>query len=111
MNKQTFAALAAFLLIAPACVLVGSGLLALAPPPALTHPGLVLGGLAIAVIWSVAVVMRLRLGRTRETVMITVLIDTHGRGMNLAALTMGCLLLVVIAAYLFMENFDAVASL
>ena len=104
------AALAAFVLIAPACVLVCSGLLGRVPPPLLTHPGLVLGGLAIAVAWSLAMVMRLRLGRTGEGVVFTVLIATHGRAVNLAALTIGCLLLVVIGAYLFMENVSQLAS-
>jgi hypothetical protein len=110
MNRQDSAALSTFLLLVPAAVLVASGLLGRVPPPGLTHPALVLGGLVLAVGWSLARVVRLRFARMRETLVLTMLVETHGRAMSLAVLAIGSLLLAVIAAYLFLENVHPLAA-
>ena len=105
MNDSTRRAVGGFLLLAPAGTLVGSGLLGLDPPPALTHPFPVLVGMAAAVLLNLSTAVTVKARRGGGSLLGGVALQLRGREMNVAVISLGLLLASAIAAYLFVENF------
>jgi hypothetical protein len=106
MKTLARSAVAGFVLLLPALILVSAGLLELEVPSAVVHPVLVMGGLFVALALNALSVFRIRFGREGENVVGTISLRVDGAAMNLAALALGCLLLAAITAYLFVENFQ-----
>jgi asparagine N-glycosylation enzyme membrane subunit Stt3 len=102
-------ATAGFVLLLPALSLVSAGLadsdIRLAP--ALVHPVVVMGGLALAFLINAWSVMRVGVRKDDGTVVGTIAVRLRGSMMNLAAIGLSGLLVAIIAAYLFVENFQA----
>ena len=105
MRKHERVAIAGFVLILPALLLVSSGLLGLDPPAALVHPVLVMGGLLLAFTLNSWSVSRVTVGQEGVDLVGTISIRMVGGRMNLLALGVTGLLAITLGAYLFMENF------
>ena len=105
MRTHSQVAIAGFVLILPALVLVSSGLLGLDPPAALVHPVLVMGGLLLAFALNAWSVSRVTVGQDGVDLVGTISIRMVGGRMNLLALGVTGLLAITLGAYLFMENF------
>lgn len=106
MTRNLRVALLGLLLLLPALVLVSSGLFGLERPDALVHPVLVMGGLLLAFVLNALRVLHVHLGREEGVIVGTMSLRLRGTALNLAALTLSCLLLATITAYLFVENFE-----
>ena len=108
MNRHARAAITGFALLLPAIILVTAGLLGIDRPAvldAVVHPMLVIGGVAAAFILNALSVLRVRWGRDDGSVVGTITLRVHGSALNLAVLAMGGVLLAIITAYVFVENF------
>jgi hypothetical protein len=88
----------------PAMILVGAGVSDQRVPPALVHPVLVMGGLAVAIASSVVAVTHweLRNGPGIFRVVCTI----RKRPADLVVLGTSLALLATIAGYLFVENYQ-----
>lgn len=106
MSRHLQVAVAGFVLLFPALILVSSGLLGLEPPAALVHPVLVMGGLLLACTLNAVSVLRVRFGQDGGNLVGTISVRVRGSVMNLMALAISCLLVATITAYLFVENFQ-----
>ena len=106
MNRHTQIAVAGYLLLLPAFVLVSTGLLDLERPDALVHPILVMGGVCSALAINALPVLRFNFATDGDSLSAAISLRVRGRGMNLTALMMSGLLLATITAYLFVENFQ-----
>ena len=106
MNRHLQVAVAGFVLLLPALILVSSGLLGFERPAALVHPVLVMGGLLLAFTLNALSVSRVRLGQDGGNLVGTISVRVRGSVMNLTALMISCLLFATITAYLFVENFQ-----
>jgi hypothetical protein len=103
MRHQTYAGVAGLILLLPAAMLVTTGLLELDRPAFVVHPVLVMGGLAVALVWNAATLLRVAVHREPDAVVGVVRVKV--RGLGLVVLGLGAALLMVIAAYLLVENF------
>jgi hypothetical protein len=106
MTRDLRVAVLGLLLLLPALLLVSSGLLGVEPTDILVYPVLVMGGLLLGVGLNALRVLRVHLGREEGAIVGTMSLRLRGTALNLAALTLSCLLLASIAAYLFVENFE-----
>ena len=106
MNRHLQVAVAGFLLLLPALILVSSGLLGLEPPAVLIHPVLVMGGLLLAFTFNALSVLRVRFGQDGTNLVGTISVRVRGSVTNLTALMISCILFATITAYLFVENFQ-----
>lgn len=106
MKRPLQLAVAGFVLLLPALILVSSGLLGLEPPAALVHPVMVMGGLLLAFTFNALPVLRVRFGQDGGNLVGTISVRVRGSVMNLMALALSCLLVATITAYLFVENFQ-----
>lgn len=109
MNREFRIAVAGFVLLVPALILVSTGVLELETPDgfdALMHPALLMGGLFLALALNAWSVLRVRFGQDGDSLVGTVSLRVRGSAMNLAVLGVGGLLLAIITAYLFVENFQ-----
>lgn len=106
LSKQTQTAVAGLVLLIPAITLVSFGLSGLEPPAPLVHPALVLGGILIAITLNALSVLRFRVSQDGDNLMSTVSVRVRGSVTNLIALTVGSLLVVTIATYMFVESFQ-----
>jgi hypothetical protein len=106
MNRDVRVAAAGLVLLLPALVLAGSGVLGLEPPVALIHPVLVTGGMLLAFTLNAMSVLRIRVGQNEGTLVGTISVRVRGHAMNLTALMLSCVLITTIASYLFVENFQ-----
>jgi hypothetical protein len=106
MVRDAKVAVVGLVLLLPALVLVSSGLFGLERPDAVVHPILVLGGLLLASALNALPVLRVRFGHEEGTLVGTVSLRLRGTGLNLMTLSLSCLLLATITAYLFVENFQ-----
>jgi hypothetical protein len=106
MSRNARVAVTGFALLLPAVVLVSSGLLGLEPAGALVHPVLVMGGLLLALALNAVLLFRIRLGQEEGALVGSLSLRLRGTRLNLTALSLGCLLLATITAYLLVENFQ-----
>ena len=106
MNRDVRVAVLGFALLLPALVLVSTGLLHLERPDALVHPMLVMGGLLLALGLNALPVFRIRFDHEEGALIGTVSLRLRGTVLNLTALSLSCLLLATITAYLLVENFQ-----
>lgn len=106
MNRNMQVALASFVLLAPALLLVTSGIFALQPPAALVHPVLVMGGMFLAFAFNAMSALRIRVGQNQDALVGTVSVRVRGNRMNLTGLALSCVLFATIAGYMFVENFQ-----
>ena len=88
----------------PPAVLVATGLAGLKNPRLLTHPLLVLGGLAVAIVASLVAVTHWEVARDRDHLRLCCTI--RKRPADLAVLAAGLALLGIITGYSFVENFE-----
>ena len=105
MKRHLQVAVASFVLLLPALILVSTGLLGLERPPALVHPVLVMGGLFLAFMLNALSVLRVHFGQDESDLVGTISVRVRGSVLNLTALVISCLLLTTIMVYLFFENF------
>jgi cobalamin biosynthesis protein CobD/CbiB len=108
VNRHMQVATVGFVLLLPALILVSTGLLDsdVRLPAALVHPVVVMGGLLLTFMlnaWSVA---RVGIRKDDGSVVGTMSVRVRGSMMNLAAIGVSCLLVAIITAYLFVENFQ-----
>src|SRR5262249_9012488 len=89
----------------PASVLVSSGVLGFTVPSVVIHPLLVMGGLLIALLLNSLSVLRVQTEREQNDGVSAVTLRIANQRFNLAVLAMSVLLLAMIFAYLFVENF------
>jgi hypothetical protein len=106
MNRDVRIAVLSFALLLPALVLVSSGVLGLEPAAAVVHPVLVMGGLLVAFALNAIRLFGVRFGQEQGALIGTVSLRLRGAALNLTALSLSCLLLATITAYLFVENFQ-----
>lgn len=108
MNKHAQIAVAGFVLLLPALILVSFGLLDLDVhlPGALVHPVLVMGGMLLAGTLNARSVLGVRVRQEGDSLVGTISIRLRGSVMNLTAVIISCLLFATITAYLFVENFQ-----
>ena len=107
MRKNTRVAVLGLLLLLPALVIIASGILGLEPPPALTQPVLVMGGLFLAFALNALSVLRVRIRRDDEGGLIAAIsVRIRGAVLNLTALVICCLLLATLTGFLFVEKFQ-----
>ena len=99
-------ALVGVVFLLPAGVLVSSGVLGLSVPSVVIHPLLVMGGLLIALLLNSVSVFRVQTERGPNDGVAAVTLRIANQRFNLAVLAMSVLLLAVIFAYLFVENFQ-----
>ena len=105
MRRDVRTAVLGFVLLLPALVLVSSGLLGLEPPSSLVHPVLVMGGLGLAFALNAILLFRVRVGQDEGALIGTVSLRLRGAALNLTALSLTCLLLATVTAYVLVENF------
>src|SRR5262249_28539229 len=105
MSNQTRRALGGFVLLAPACTLVVSGLLGLETPAALIHPIIVVVGLIAALVLNLTTAVSAKARCQDGSLFGGVMIQFEGRLLNLAVIAIALLLVGTIALYLFVENF------
>lgn len=106
MSRDVRMAVLGFALLLPALVLVSSGLLGLEPAGALVHPVLVMGGLLLAFALNAILLFRVRIGQEEGALIGTVSLRLRGTALNLTALSLNCLLLATVTAYVLVENFQ-----
>jgi hypothetical protein len=106
MTRQIQTALAGVVLLLPALILVTSGVLGLNAPGAVVHPALVMGGLVLACLLNALSVFRVAVRHEGDDLLATVAVRVRGTALNLMALTAVGALFAIIAAYLFVENFQ-----
>jgi hypothetical protein len=106
MSRDVITAVLGFVLLLPALVLVLSGILGLEPAGALVHPVLVMGGLLLALAVNAILLFRVRFGQEEGALIGTVSLRLRGTALNLTALSLSCLLLASVTAYLLVENFQ-----
>ena len=97
-----------FLPILPAVILVSTSLLGREGglPAALVHPVVVLGGLALAAALNAWSVFRFGVRREGDDFVGTIAIRVRGGVTNLLAIGLSGVLVAIITAYLFVENFQ-----
>jgi len=105
MSRNVRVAVLGLLLLLPALVLVSAGLLSLELPDLLVHPAFVMGGLLLAFTLNTFPVLRFRVGYEEGALTGAMSLRLRGAVLNLATLTLTCLLLATISVYLFVENF------
>jgi hypothetical protein len=105
MTIHAYRAVVGFLLLMPAAMLVGCGLLGLNPPAPLIHPVVLIGGLTAALVINLASTVTARAKHEEGALLGGLAIQFEGRALNLAVLVGGLLLVGTIAVYVFVENF------
>jgi hypothetical protein len=105
MKTNNRLALAGLIFLLPASVLVSSGVLGFTAPSLVIHPVLVMGGLLIALLLNSLSVLRLQIEREQNDGVSAFTLRVANQRFNLAVLVMSVLLLAMIFAYLFVENF------
>jgi hypothetical protein len=106
MTRELRVALVGLVLLTPAILLVGSGVLGLERPDALVHPVLVMGGVLGAVVLNALSVLRVHVEYEQGALVGTMSLRMRGAAINLVALGLSGLLLASIVLYLFLENFQ-----
>jgi len=104
MGRDLRIAVLSLVPLLPALVLVSSGLLGLEPAGVLVHPLLVMGGLVTAFGMNAIRLLRVRIGQDEGALVSTVSVRLRGTALNLAALSLSCLLLATVTAYVLVEN-------
>jgi hypothetical protein len=105
MSTHARRALGGFVLLAPACTLVISGLLRLEPPDALVHPIIFVIGLTAALVLNLTTAVSAKARCQNGSLFGGVMIQVEGRLLNLAVIAIALLLVGSMALYLFVENF------
>ena len=104
MNKHLQVAVAGFILLLPALLLVSTGLLGLERPAALVHPVLMMGSLLLTLTLNALSVPRVHFHHDDGNLVASIRVRLRGAAPNLTTLTVCCPLLATIAVYLFVEN-------
>ncbi len=104
-NRQRYAVLGLLFLL-PAFLVVSSGLLRVSVPEALTSPVLVLPGLVGAFLVGAIGILRVRREHELNNSLAAISIRIEARFLNFAVVALSLVLTAVIAAYLFVENFQ-----
>ena len=104
-NRQRFAVLGLLFLL-PAVLVISSGLLRINIPGALISPVLVLPGLVGAFLVGAIGVLRVRSEHALNGSPAAISIRIEARLLHLAVVALSLVLTAVIAAYLFVENFQ-----
>lgn len=99
------AAAAGALALIPSVVLIGFGVLGLAVPRIVTHPIVVLGGVAFALVVNVAASFRLRAEATEDGLAIECDLRLRYRGANRVVIIAAGTIAALILVYLIGENF------
>jgi hypothetical protein len=105
MSVHVLRAPVGFLLLVPTATLVVSGLLDLEPPAVVIQPVVLIGGLMAAMIANLASTVIMSAKRRDGALLGGIAIQVEGRGLHLAVLLIGELLVGAIAVYPFFENF------
>jgi len=106
MEKRRVLAVAGFVVTVPALLICLFGPLGLEPPPVLTHPVVILGGLALALAMNTLSVAHVNTRIQDHKFIGSITISLKGRLMNFAVISLSLVLLATIALYLFVENFQ-----
>lgn len=107
MEKRKMLAIVGFVVIVPALVMCLLGPLGLEPPRILTHPVVILGGLALALAINTLPVAHVNARMEDDNFVGSVTISLKGSLMNFGVIALSLVLLATIAFYLFVENFQA----
>ena len=109
MNAEAKSAFAGFILLLPALTVASLGILNVDfdANAVWVHPVLVMGGLLVAFLLNAYPVVKFGLSEGEGILVGTVAVRLRGCGANLAILALTTVLFLVIAVYLFVENFQA----
>lgn len=107
MDKNAGRPLIGLVFLAPALVLVTTGVFGLNAPDALVHPVFVLGGVFVSLLLNVWPVLRIRLDYEEGEVVGALRLRVRGAVTNIAVLGLGVGLLGTIMLYLVAENLVA----
>ena len=106
MEKRIVLAVIGFVVTVPALLICVLGPLGLEPPALLTHPAVILGGLALALAMNALSVAHVNARIQDRKFIGSIIISLKGRLMNFAVISLSLVLLATIAAYLLVENFQ-----
>jgi hypothetical protein len=98
-------AVVGFVLMIPAIVLVSSGVLRFEVPSVLIHPVAVMSGLLVGLLVNTLAVLRVSTEHEPSGNALAITVRIGSKALNLAAVAMSLLLLSMILAYAFIENF------
>lgn len=104
MDKTAGRSMIGLVFLAPALILVTTGVFGLNAPDALIHPALVLGGVFLSLLLNVWPVLRIELDYEKGVVVGALRLRVRGAVTNLAVLGLGAGLLGTIMLYLVAEN-------
>lgn len=107
MEKRKMLAIVGFVLTVPALLICLLGPLGLQPPRILTHPVVILAGLALALSMNTLPVAHVNARMEDGDFVGSVTISLKGSLMNFGVIALSLVLLATIALYLFVENFQA----
>ena len=105
MEKRRVLAVVGFVVTVPALLICLFGPLGLEPPRVLTHPVVILSGLALALAMNTLSVARVNARMEDDNVIGSVTVNLKGSLMNFGVIGLSLVLIVTIAVYLFLENF------
>ena len=106
MEKRSVLAFVGFVVTVPALLICLLGPLGLEPPALLSHPAVILGGLALALAMNTLPVAQINARIKDHKFVGSITIDLKGSLMNFAVIGLSLVLLATIAVYLFVENFQ-----
>jgi hypothetical protein len=107
MTTPVRSAIAGFVLLLPAVILVSTGFLGLDSPRAVVNPVLVMGGLLVALLLNAMTIVKVSISREGTDLVGTMTLRLRGTALNVGTLAIGSALLITILIYAFVENFQA----
>ena len=106
MSKQKILAVAGFIAIIPALLLVTMGLSGLEPFKILDNPFIILGGLAVALAVNIFAVAKVNTHFEDSNFVGSLSVKLNDGLINLGVIALGFILLSTLSLYLFLENFQ-----
>jgi hypothetical protein len=106
MERRKMLAIVGFVVTVPALLICLLGPLGLEPPALLTHPVVILGGLALALAMNTLPVARVNARMEDGNFVGSVTISLKDSLMNFGVIALCLVLLAIITLYLFVENFQ-----